>query len=49
MRGLMVAWVRRGGAEVLVITYMSASLGGLTSVVLAAVILRIRPRGLFSG
>ena len=45
----MVASLMLGGAQVLVSTYISAILGGLTIVVLAAVILRIRPRGLFSG
>lgn len=49
MPGLMVASLMLGGAQVLVSTYISAILGGLTIVVLAAVILRIRPRGLFSG
>lgn len=47
--GLMVASLMLGGAQVVVSTYISAILGGLTIVVLAAVILRIRPRGLFSG
>ena len=46
--GLMVASLILGGAQVVVSTYLSAILGGLTSVVLAAVILRLRPRGLFS-
>ncbi len=47
--GLMVASLILGGAQVLVSSYVSAILGGLTIVVLAAVILRIRPQGLFSG
>ena len=47
--GLMVAALVLGGAQVIVSTYVSAILGGLTIVVLAAVILRIRPQGLFSG
>lgn len=47
--GLMLASLILGGAQVLVSTYLSAILGGLTIVVLAAVILRVRPRGLFSG
>ena len=47
--GLMVAALILGGAQVIVSTYVSAILGGLTIVVLAAVILRIRPQGLTSG
>ena len=47
--GLIVASVILGGAQVAVSTYISPIIGGLTIVVLAAVILRIRPRGLFSG
>ena len=47
--GLIVASLILGGAQVVVSTYLSAILGGLTIVVLAAVILRIRPQGLFSG
>jgi branched-chain amino acid transport system permease protein len=47
--GLMVAALILGGAQVVVSTYVSAILGGLTIVVLAAVILRIRPQGLASG
>jgi urea transport system permease protein len=34
-----------GGAQVLVSTFVSPVLGGLTIVVLSAVILRIRPQG----
>ena len=45
--GLMVASLILG-APVVVSSYVSAILGGLTIVVLAAVILRIRPQGLFS-
>ncbi len=47
--GLMMASLILGGAQVVVSTYVSPILGGLTIVVLAALILRIRPRGLFSG
>ncbi len=47
--GLMVAALILGGAQVIVSTYVSAILGGLTIVVLAAVILRIRPRGITGG
>jgi branched-chain amino acid transport system permease protein len=47
--GLMLASLILGGAQVIVSTYLSAILGGLTIVVLAAVILRIRPQGLFNG
>ncbi len=47
--GLIVASFIFGGAQVVVSTYVSAILGGLTIVVLAAVTLRIRPQGLFSG
>ncbi|MDZ7841149.1 MAG: branched-chain amino acid ABC transporter permease [Gammaproteobacteria bacterium] len=44
--GLMIASLMLGGAQVVVSTYISPILGGLTIVVLAAVILRIWPRGL---
>jgi len=44
--GLMIASLLLGGAQVVVSTYISPILGGLTIVVLAAVILRIWPRGL---
>ena len=47
--GLMMASLILGGAQVVVSTYVSPILGGLTIVVLAAFILRIRPRGLFGG
>jgi len=47
--GLMVAALILGGAQVIVSTYFSAILGGLTIVVIAAVILRVRPQGLTSG
>ena len=47
--GLMVAALILGGAQVIVSTYVSAIIGGLTIVVLAAVILRIRPRGITGG
>ncbi|MDR3516566.1 MAG: branched-chain amino acid ABC transporter permease [Azospirillaceae bacterium] len=42
---LMVATVVLGGAQVLVSSYASPVLGGLTIAVLAAIILRIRPQG----
>jgi branched-subunit amino acid ABC-type transport system permease component len=42
---LAIAAVTLGGAQVLVSTYISPVIGGLTIVVLAAVILRIRPAG----
>lgn len=44
--GLMIASLMLGSAQVVVSTYISPILGGLTIVVLAAVILRIWPRGL---
>ena len=47
--GLMVAALILGGAQVIVSTYFSAILGGLTIVVIAAIILRVRPQGLTSG
>lgn len=47
--GLMIASLLLGGAQVIVSTYWSSILGGLTIVVLAAVILRVRPRGLMGG
>ena len=47
--GLMIASVILGGAQVVVSTYISPILGGLTIVVLAAVILRIRPKGITGG
>ena len=47
--GLMIASLILGGAQVAVSTYVSPILGGLTIVVLAAVMLRIRPRGLTGG
>lgn len=47
--GLMIASLILGGAQVIVSTYWSSILGGLTIVVLAAVILRVRPRGLMGG
>jgi branched-chain amino acid transport system permease protein len=43
---LFVAALILGGAQVVVSTYVSPILGGLTIVVLAALILRINPRGL---
>jgi urea transport system permease protein len=46
---LLVATLVLGGAQVLVSTYVSPVLGGLTIVVLAAVILRIRPQGFSRG
>lgn len=47
--GLMVAATILGGAQVLVSTFVSPIVGGLTIVVMAAVILRIRPQGLSHG
>jgi branched-chain amino acid transport system permease protein len=44
--GLMIVSLLLGGAQVIVSTYVSPILGGLTIVVLAAVILRIRPQGI---
>jgi urea transport system permease protein len=44
--GLAIASLILGGAQVLVSTYVSPILGGITIVVMAAVILRINPRGL---
>jgi branched-chain amino acid transport system permease protein len=46
---LFVASLLLGGAQVVVSSYVSPILGGLTIVVLAAAILRIRPRGLGIG
>ena len=43
---LLLASLLLGGAQVLVSTYLSPILGGLTIVVLAALILRINPKGL---
>jgi urea transport system permease protein len=42
---LAIACLVLGGAQVLVSSYLSPVLGGLTIAVLAAVILRVRPRG----
>ncbi len=44
--GLGLASLILGGAQVVVSTYLSPVIGGLTIVVLAAVILRMRPQGL---
>jgi urea transport system permease protein len=44
--GLALASLILGGAQVVVSTYLSPVIGGLTIVVLAALILRIRPQGL---
>jgi urea transport system permease protein len=44
--GLGLASLILGGAQVVVSTYLSPVIGGLTIVVLAAVVLRIRPQGL---
>lgn len=44
--GLMIVALLLGGAQVVVSTYFSPILGGLTIVVLAALILRIRPQGI---
>jgi len=38
-----------GGAQVLVSTFVSPVIGGLTIVVLAALILRLRPEGFSRG
>ncbi|MDQ1750501.1 MAG: urea transport system permease protein, partial [Pseudonocardiales bacterium] len=38
-----------GGAQVLVSTFISPVIGGLTIVVLAALLLRIRPAGFGNG
>jgi len=46
---LAVACVVLGGAQVLVSTYGNPVLGGLTIVVLAALILRLRPKGFARG
>jgi branched-chain amino acid transport system permease protein len=47
--GLALASLFLGGAQVLVSTFVSPILGGITIVVLAAVILRIKPQGLSRG
>jgi urea transport system permease protein len=44
--GLMLVSLLLGGAQVVVSTYVSPIIGGLTIVVLAALILRIRPKGI---
>ncbi len=46
---LFVASLLLGGAQVVVSSYISPIIGGLTIVVLAAAILRIRPKGLGLG
>ncbi len=46
---LMLASLILGGAQVVVSSYVSPIIGGVTIVVLAAVILRINPRGLSFG
>ncbi|GJD53717.1 High-affinity branched-chain amino acid transport system permease protein LivH [Methylobacterium crusticola] len=46
LRSLALATLLLGGAQVLISAYASPVLGGLTIVVLAAVILRLRPKGL---
>ncbi len=46
---LAIASLLLGGAQVAVSTYISPIIGGLTIVVLAAVILRINPRGIGRG
>jgi branched-chain amino acid transport system permease protein len=46
---LFVAAILLGGAQVIVSSYVSPIIGGLTIVVLAAAILRIRPKGLGLG
>jgi branched-chain amino acid transport system permease protein len=47
--GLALASLVLGGAQVLVSTFVSPIIGGITIVVLAAVILRIKPQGLSRG
>jgi branched-chain amino acid transport system permease protein len=42
---LLVASLLLGGSQVLVSTYISPILGGMTIVVLAALILRLKPKG----
>jgi branched-chain amino acid transport system permease protein len=42
---LVISCLVLGGAQVLVSSYLNPVLGGLTIAVLAAVILRIRPKG----
>jgi len=44
--GLLIVSLLLGGAQVVVSTYLSPIIGGLTIVVLAALILRIRPQGI---
>ncbi|MGD1879425.1 MAG: branched-chain amino acid ABC transporter permease [Kiloniellaceae bacterium] len=44
--GLMIVALLLGGAQVVVSTYVSPIIGGLTIVVLAALILRLRPQGI---
>ena len=44
--GLMIVSLLLGGAQVVVSTYVSPIIGGLTIVVLAALTLRIRPQGI---
>lgn len=46
---LMVACIVLGGAQVTVSTYSNPVLGGLTIVVLAAILLRVRPAGFARG
>ena len=46
---LLAASLILGGAQVLVSTFVSPILGGMTIVVLAAAILRINPKGLNLG
>mgnify|MGYP007000096276 len=45
---LALSAVILGGAQVLVSTFISPVAGGMTIVVLAAIILRIRPEGLIN-
>ncbi|WP_040490130.1 branched-chain amino acid ABC transporter permease [Fulvimarina pelagi] len=47
--GLALASLLLGGAQVVVSTFVSPILGGVTIVVFAAILLRIRPKGLFGG
>jgi branched-chain amino acid transport system permease protein len=49
LTSLAVAALLLGGAQVLVSTYVSPVIGGLTIVVLAALLLRVRPQGFSRG
>ncbi len=49
LMSLGVSCLVLGGAQVVISTYVSPVLGGLTIAVLAAVILRVRPSGFARG